>query len=32
MPTLRSSLNDLASSFAEAVLAVIRGSSLDELL
>ena len=32
MPTLRSSLNDLASSFAESVLAAIRGSSLDELL
>ncbi len=32
MPTLRSSLNDLASSFADSVLAAIRGASLDELL
>lgn len=30
--SLRSSLNHLASSFADAVLAAIRGSSLDELL
>jgi hypothetical protein len=30
--SLRSSLDDLASSFAESVLAAIRGSSLDELL
>jgi hypothetical protein len=32
MSTLRSSLNDLASNFAEAVLAAVRGASLQELL
>jgi hypothetical protein len=30
--SLRSSLDDLASSFADSVLAAIRGASLDELL
>jgi hypothetical protein len=32
MPTLRSSLKDLASSFASSVLDAIRGASLEELL
>ena len=32
MPNLRSSLNDLASSFTNAVLAAIRTASLEELL
>jgi hypothetical protein len=32
MPTLRSSLDALASSFADSVLVAIRGASLDELL
>jgi hypothetical protein len=32
MPTLRSSLNDLANSFASSVLDAIRGASLEELL
>lgn len=32
MATLRSSLSDLASAFADSVLAAIRGASLDELL
>jgi len=31
MPTLRSTLNDLAQSFAESVLAAIKGTSLEEL-
>jgi hypothetical protein len=32
MPTLRSSLHDLASAFASSVLDVIRGASLEELV
>ena len=32
MPTLRSSLSDLTTSFADSVLAAIRTASLDELL
>ncbi len=32
MPTLRSALDSLASSFAASVLAAIRGASLEELL
>lgn len=32
MPTLRSSLQDLASSFTSSVLDAIRGASLEELL
>jgi hypothetical protein len=32
MSTLRTALNDLASNFADAVLAAIRGASLQELL
>jgi hypothetical protein len=32
MPTLRSTLHDLANSFASSVLQAIRGASLEELL
>jgi hypothetical protein len=32
MPTLRSTLHDLANSFASSVLDAIRGASLEELL
>jgi hypothetical protein len=32
MPTLRSQLNNLASSFADSVLQAIKGASLEELL
>src|SRR6516162_9665973 len=32
MPTLRSQLTDLAHSFADAVIAAIRGTPLDDLL
>jgi hypothetical protein len=32
MPTLRSTLHDLANSFASSVLDAIRGTSLEELL
>jgi hypothetical protein len=32
MPTLRSTLNDLASNFTDAILDAIRGTSLEELL
>jgi hypothetical protein len=32
MPTLRSSLQDLASTFASSILDAVRGASLEELL
>jgi hypothetical protein len=32
MPTLRSNLNAIASSFADAVLEAVRGASVEELL
>jgi len=32
MPTLRSSLNDLTSTFASSILAAIRGAPLEELI